>query len=54
MNAFKVFANAYETLSDRVNAVKMKENIGPSILACILGGNYSSYIIQRQTMKSLK
>ena len=53
-NAFKLFANAYDTLKDRMDAVTFGEYNDSSILDCIFGGNYQSYIAQRRHMKSLK
>jgi len=52
--AFQIFADAFDTITDCVDRVHMKTDIGSSILACILGGNYSSYIDQRRIMRSLK
>ena len=54
IDAFNVFSAAYDTLKDRMSAAKVGHEIGPSILECILGGNYESYIKQRRHMKSLK
>ncbi|CAO2658254.1 Nn.00g059770.m01.CDS01 [Neocucurbitaria sp. VM-36] len=53
-DAFKAFALAYRTLDDRMKASKAGQNIGPSILECVLGGNYETYIKQRRHLKSLK
>ncbi|KAF1948039.1 hypothetical protein EJ02DRAFT_440192 [Clathrospora elynae] len=52
--AFDAFKVAHQTLTDRIRATKAGQNIGPSILECILGGDYTSYFRQRNHMKSLK
>jgi non-canonical poly(A) RNA polymerase PAPD5/7 len=52
--AFQLFSDAYDTITDCIKRVDMKQDIGSSILACILGGNYSSYVDQRRIMRSLK
>jgi non-canonical poly(A) RNA polymerase PAPD5/7 len=54
VDAFKVFSAAYDTLTDRMKASKSGANIGPSVLGCIIGGNYESYITQRRHLRSLK
>ncbi|KAF2828842.1 hypothetical protein CC86DRAFT_392988 [Ophiobolus disseminans] len=54
VNAFKLFANAYETLMDRFEAVELGNFKGTSLLECMIGGNYTSYITQRRHMRSLK
>ncbi|KAL6702763.1 hypothetical protein ACN47E_000947 [Coniothyrium glycines] len=53
-DTFKAFAAAHKTLEDRIQAAKAGQDIGSSILECVLGGNYSSYIKQRRHMRSLK
>ncbi|KAL5118066.1 hypothetical protein ACEQ8H_004053 [Pleosporales sp. CAS-2024a] len=51
--AFNVFAAAYDTLADRLRALELGQDIGPSILECIIGGNYESYLNQRQRLRRL-
>ncbi|KAH8732155.1 hypothetical protein GQ44DRAFT_735100 [Phaeosphaeriaceae sp. PMI808] len=53
-NAFGVFAAAHDTLTDRMKASAAGHDIGPSILECVIGGNYDSYIRQRRRMESLR
>ena len=50
---FKAFAQAHDTLTDRMRATEMNENIGGSMLGCILGGNYTKYIDHRRRLRSL-
>lgn len=45
---------AYKTLDDRMKASRAGQDIGPSLLECVLGGNYETYIKQRRHMQSLK
>ncbi|KAI4624259.1 uncharacterized protein J4E88_001180 [Alternaria novae-zelandiae] len=52
--AFDAFKEAYFTLSDRMQAARSGQNIGPSILECVFGGNYETYTKQRAHMRSLK
>jgi non-canonical poly(A) RNA polymerase PAPD5/7 len=52
--AFSVFGAAYDTLSDRMNASKSGIKIGPSLLECIIGGNYETYIKQRRHLSTLQ
>lgn len=52
--AFNAFKDAYHTLEDRMTASSNGQNIGPSILECVLGGNYETYLSQRAHMKTLK
>ncbi|KAK1911372.1 hypothetical protein P3342_012673 [Pyrenophora teres f. teres] len=51
--AFDAFKEAYHTLQDRINASRSGQNIGPSLLGCVLGGNYESYTNQRNHLKAL-
>ncbi|RMZ72371.1 hypothetical protein GMOD_00010234 [Pyrenophora seminiperda CCB06] len=51
---FDAFREASETLRDRIQASRSGQNIGPSLLGCILGGNYEAYAKQRNHLKSLK
>ncbi|KAF1842572.1 uncharacterized protein K460DRAFT_409975 [Cucurbitaria berberidis CBS 394.84] len=53
-DAFKAFGMAYKTLDDRMKASAAGHKIGPSILECIFGGNYETYINQRRHLKSVK
>jgi len=52
--AFDAFREAYNTIEDRIEASRRGQDIGPSLLGCILGGNYESYTKQRNHLKSLK
>jgi non-canonical poly(A) RNA polymerase PAPD5/7 len=52
--AFNAFREAHRTLQDRMRAASAGQNIGPSILECVLGGNYQSYTKQRAHMSRLK
>lgn len=51
---FQAFAIAHQVLEDRMAASRSGQNIGGSILGCVLGGNYDTYIAQRRLMRSLK
>ncbi|KAF2852789.1 hypothetical protein T440DRAFT_391414 [Plenodomus tracheiphilus IPT5] len=53
-DVFKAFAMAHRILEDRMAASRSGQDIGGSILGCVLGGNYQTYIAQRRLMKSLK
>ncbi|ENH99460.1 hypothetical protein COCC4DRAFT_208109 [Bipolaris maydis ATCC 48331] len=53
-DAFDAFKEAYHTLEDRMRAARAGQDIGPSILECVLGGNYETYIKQRMHLKTLK
>lgn len=46
---FKAFRSAYRVLKDRIDS----KNSGRSILECLLGGNYETYIMQRRHMQTL-
>lgn len=37
-----------------MKAARAGQDIGPSILECVLGGNYETYIKQRTHLKTLK
>ncbi|KAF7443562.1 Topoisomerase family protein [Pyrenophora tritici-repentis] len=52
--AFDAFKEAYLTLQDRIDATRSGQNIGPSILGCVLGGNYESYANQRYHLRALQ
>ncbi|KNG49687.1 poly rna polymerase cid14 [Stemphylium lycopersici] len=52
-DVFDAFREAYYTLEDRMRATRAGQNIGPSILECVLGGNYETYLQQRAHLKSL-
>ncbi|CAN9104210.1 unnamed protein product [Alternaria alternata] len=52
--AFDAFKEAYLTLEDRMQAARSGQNIGPSILECVFGGNYETYTKQRDHMRKLK
>jgi non-canonical poly(A) RNA polymerase PAPD5/7 len=52
--AFNAFKEAWLTLDDRMKAAGAGQDIGPSILECVLGGNYSTYTKQREHMMKLK
>jgi non-canonical poly(A) RNA polymerase PAPD5/7 len=47
---FKAFGSAYRVLNDRI----ADRSPGLSILECILGGNYNTYMMQRRHMETLK
>jgi non-canonical poly(A) RNA polymerase PAPD5/7 len=51
--AFNVFSAAHDTLADRLKASELGQEIGPSILACIIGGNYDSYLKQRHRLSTI-
>ncbi|KAI8936791.1 hypothetical protein NX059_006035 [Plenodomus lindquistii] len=51
---FKAFAMAHRILEDRMAASRSGQDIGASVLGCVLGGNYSTYLAQRKLMRSLK
>ncbi|KAF1351614.1 hypothetical protein EJ07DRAFT_159352 [Lizonia empirigonia] len=46
---FRAFGSAYRVLKDRIDS----KSPGRSILECLLGGNYESYIMQRRHMQTL-
>jgi non-canonical poly(A) RNA polymerase PAPD5/7 len=50
---FQAFAQAHDTLTDRMRATAMDKKPGGSILACVLGGNYTQYIEHRRLLRSL-
>jgi non-canonical poly(A) RNA polymerase PAPD5/7 len=50
---FQAFAQAHDTITDRMRGTSMGEDIGDSILECILGGNYTQYQEQRSLLRSL-
>ncbi|KAH7070210.1 hypothetical protein FB567DRAFT_612987 [Paraphoma chrysanthemicola] len=52
--AFKVFAEAHELLVNRMEASRLGNNVGSSILGSVIGGNYDAYIKQRNHLKTLK
>jgi non-canonical poly(A) RNA polymerase PAPD5/7 len=52
--AFDAFKAAYKTLNDRMKATKAGQDIGPSLLEYVLGGNYKTYLDQRHHLRSLK
>jgi len=47
---FAAFRAAHRVLKDRIDS----KSSGRSILECILGGNYETYIMQRRHMQTLK
>ena len=47
---FQAFRSAHRILKDRIDS----KSPGRSILECLLGGNYQTYIMQRRHMQSLK
>ena len=47
---FSAFGAAYRVLKDRIDS----RSPGRSILECLLGGNYETYIMQRRHMQTLK
>lgn len=52
---FKAFGKAYRILNDHMDVLRAGTvSPGHSILGCILGGNYSSYIMQRRHFQSLQ
>ena len=53
-DAFNVFSAAYDTLYDRLRASELGQNIGPSILGSIIGGNYNSYLDQRHRLRTIQ
>jgi len=53
-DVFRAFATAHSVLEDRMTALRSGHDIGGSLLGCILGGNYHTYLAQRRLMKSLK
>jgi non-canonical poly(A) RNA polymerase PAPD5/7 len=53
-DVFRAFSAAHDTLTDRMHALKGGLDIGHSLLECILGGNYETYMRQRHLLKSLK
>ncbi|KAF2027374.1 Nucleotidyltransferase [Setomelanomma holmii] len=54
VEALKVFADAHDTLKHRMELSKLGQDIGPSILDSIIGGNYETYIKQRRHLRTLK
>ncbi|KAH6616761.1 hypothetical protein C7974DRAFT_416878 [Boeremia exigua] len=47
---FSAFRSAHRVLKDRIDS----KSAGRSILECLLGGNYETYIMQRRHMQTLK
>ena len=47
---FQAFRSAHRILKDRIDS----KSPGRSILECLLGGNYETYIMQRRHMQTLK
>ncbi|KAF2632431.1 Nucleotidyltransferase [Macroventuria anomochaeta] len=47
---FQAFRSAHRVLKDRIDS----RSPGRSILECLLGGNYETYIVQRRHMQTLK
>jgi non-canonical poly(A) RNA polymerase PAPD5/7 len=54
VDAFRVFAEAYDTLMDRMCIIEAGGDVGHSILRFIIGGNYESYIKQRDYLRGIK
>lgn len=53
-DCFAAFGEAYDTLRDRMDMCKSGNKIGKSLLGYVLGGNYDSYISQRQHLNNLR
>lgn len=50
---FEVFRKAHSQIMQRMSKIKAGKDVGGSILGCVLGGNYTSFIHQRNKLYDL-